>query len=895
MPWSRLRTRAGARKIGAIWGIAAGAFLLTLASGLVLVMLYCRLRQRRQLKRIFSARERRLSGYPGGHLSITDEDVARMPGTRRARRNSNQAPSESSRGWTAISSRESLPRQPVKTASKYPPNTIETVPMWPLPRRLTRSTASPSVKLDPSLDFPKHHEEIPQSHKLPDLDFNVLHSRKLAENTSSTFRNGQEIPKGLDLKVKPLFSSKQRSISAGLILQRSGEEIDHAGDPGQPDLQGTPQIPKPHIPRSASLCGQHAGMVPTKPVPPLPFNLPATNRFHTIRNLTEESSTRVSGNSLLSGDTSILDDCLSRTLSQAETNLTSASGLSPGIPSFQSASAGILECEKPTWRSSSSGRSSHPLPASKANEPKSRAEVRKSCRASIVQSLPRSASSGLSLSLSLAPDSSRNVSSTSLYKDKTLPSRTPSLMVPDAMEGKGRRRGKSPASPLRNSTTFDSRGDLKVERKIPSTLQVISGNEGSTEISNPEKFSPTDENKIFQWDPVSPMQPGIPSAAKDRAKGHLRQTDLRIKKSGESNVRISDIPLPALPLASSPVGKMSSQSSEHKSSPFRPSSLATGPTLPRPPTRVTFDPQIISNTYPKFSRDVRFNSDSPTLSIFQYDVDNNSSSESLISSPSPRRRTPARLGQPGSNPNRSKPVFSIPGEGHWSIMNFDSSFTADPAKPAVDAAEAKPQVSMPAMSLPQPSTGSANSQPSSFLYPIPSELGMPTRRRSPGSSPIRGPRAAPSRHSPTRGIGKPSSYGIIGSGRDLRKSVMALRRQNSEALNSQLPEHRNYLDIDGRSEQRQQLSSSSESESHRTTENLFTAVEVILEGEGREEYEGSKEKKTGPEDTSRARKAATVLAMNPSILKGGRRNLIEQQQIRPESPGTLYDSDGFLK
>lgn len=895
MSWSRLRKRTGAPKIGTIWGIAAGAFLLTLVSGLVLVVLYCRLRQRRQLARIFSARERRLSGYPGGHLSITDEDVARMPGTRRARRNSNHAPSESSRGWTAISSRESLPRRPVKIASEYPQDTIGTVPIWPLPRRLTRSTASPSVKLDASLDCPKHDKKIPESHKLPDLDFNLLCSKDLAENTSSSSKNGQKASTGLALNVKPLFSNKQRSISAGLILQRSEGEIHHAEDPVHPDLPGTPQIPKPRLPRSASLCSQHAGMAPTKPIPPLPFNLPATNRFQTIRNLIEESSTRASGNSLLSGDTSILDDCLSKTLSQAETNLTSISGLSPRITSFQSASTGISETEKPTWRSSNSGESSHPFPVSKTNELKSRAEVRKSCRASIVQSLPRSASSGLSLSLSLAPDSSRNVSSTSLYKDKTLPSRTPSLMVPDTMEGKGRRRGKSPASPLRNSTTFDSRGDLKVERKTPSTLQAISGNEGSTEISKPENFSSSDENKIFQWDPVSPMQPGKPSAAKDRAKGHLRQTDLRIKKSAESNVRISDIPLPALPLASSPVGKMSSESSEHKASSFRPSFA----TLPRPPTRVTFDPQIISNTYPKFSRDVSFKSDSPTLSIFQYDVDNNSSSESLISSPSARRRSPTRHGQPGSNPNRSKPVFSIPGEGHWSIMNFDSDFTADPTKSALDAAHVKPQASMLAVSLPPPSTETANSQPYSFLYPIPSEHDMPTRRRSPGSSPIRGPRAAPGRHSPTRGIGKPSSYGIIGSGRDLRKSVMALRRQNSEALNSSLQEHRNYLDIDSRSEQRQQLNSSSESESHRTPERLFTAVEVLLEGEGREEYEGSKEKKHEPEDASRARKAA-VLTMDPSIginnaKGGGRRNLIEQHQIRPESPGTLYDSSGFLK
>lgn len=887
--WRRLRIGArkpGARKTGVTWAIAAGAFLLTLAIGLVLVVLYCRWKQRRQLARIFSARERRLSGYPGGHLSITDEDVARMPGTRRARRNSNHAPSKSSRGWTAISSRESLPRRPIKTASKHPQNTIGTVPSWPLPRRLTKSTASPSVKLNASLQFPKQDEKIPESHKLPDLEFNVLCSRDLAENTPPSGR-GQETSTASAPKVKPSFNSKQRSISAGLILQRPEGEINHVEDSLHPVLSGVSHIPKPHLPRSASLCSQHAGTVPTKPIPPLPFNLPATNRFQTIRKLIEENSTRASGNSLLSGNTSILDDCLSRTLSQAETSLTSTSGLSPVVSSSLSARAGASDNENQKWRSSNPGGGSHPPPISKKDEPHVRAEVRKSCRASIVQSLPRSASSGLSLSLSLAAGSSCNESSTSLYRDKILPSRTPSLMVPDTMEGRGRRRGKSPASPLRNSTTFDSRGDLKVDPKIPSTLQVISGNEGGTETSKPEKFLPSDENQMFQWDPASPMQPGKPSVAKDRAKGHLRQTDLKIKKSAESNVRISDIPLPALPLASSPVGKMSSEPFEDKTPPFRPSSLTNGLTLPRPPTRVTFDPQIISNPYPKFSHDVGCKNDSPTLSsIFQYEVDNDSSSESRISSPSPRRRTPTHHRQPGSNPNRSKPVFSIPGEGHWSIMNFETSCTADPTKPALDAAQAKPQASEPIVSLPQSSSGSASSQPYSFLYPIPSEHDMPTRRRSPGSSPIRGPRAAPGRHSPTRGVGKPLSSSIIGSGRDLRKSVMALRRQNSEAQNSSLQEHRNYLDINNRSER---PLSGLESGPQRTGD-LFTAAEVIMEGEGRE-YEESGEK-TRPENTLQSGRA--VLMMDPSTAKGVRRNMLEQT-LRPESPGTLYDSSGFLK
>lgn len=767
-----------------------------------------------------------------------------MPGTRRARRNSNNASSESSRGWTALSSRESLPRRPVKTASKHSQNKAGSVPIWPLPPRLTRSTTSPPTKIHAPSRSPKHEEKSSEPYKLQDIEFSALNPKNMDENTSLSPRSGQEASPASVLKMKPLLHSKQRSVSAGLILQRPEGEVKHAEELSHLKLPENPEMTKPHLPRSASLCSQHAGKVPTKPIPPLPYNLPATNRVQKIRSLIEESFTRVSGNSLLSGDTSILDDCLSRTLSHAETNLTSISALSPGFLSSELGRAGKSDTEKHTWRSSTSDGSSLPLSVSKADEQQAKAEVRKSCRASIVQSLPRSASSGLSLSLSLAPGSSRDVSSTSLYNDKVLPSRTPSLMVPNTLEGKGSRRGKSPASPLRNSTTFDSRGELKVEKKLPSTLQVISGNEGSIEASKPDKILSSGENQMFQWDPVSPMQPGKPSAAKERTKGHLRQTDLKIQKSAESNVCISDISLAGLPSASPPIKSISTEPSEQKTSSTCLQPSAKGLLLPRPPTRVTFDPQIVSDTYQSFERDMRFNGDSPTLSIFQYNADNSSSSsESLMSSPSLRRGSATHHRQPGSNPNRSKPVFSIPGEGHWSIMNFDSSFIVDPTKPILETTQPNEQQAFNAAMLsPHISTGSATSRPYSFLHPIPSEHDMPTRRSSPGSSPIRGPRAAPSRRSPMRGIGKPSSsYGIIGSGRDLRKSVMALRRQNSEAQNSPLQEHRNYLDIDGRSER-------------------------PLEGGFASEFNAA----------------------------GGLRSLLEQKG-RPESPGTLYDSSGFLK
>ena len=878
--------------IGAIWGIGVGAFALTLAGGLALIVLYCRLKRRRQLARLFSARERRLSGYPGGHMSITDEDVARMPGTRRARP-SNQAPSGSSRGWTAISSRESLPKRPVKAMSKHSQSTVSSVPVWPLPPRLTRSTATPLAKYQVSTQSPtKNETESSKTFKIPDLTSNEVTSKGLEEYSLVMPRDDQmkstepEAFSASALKPKPLFHSKQRSISAGLILQHSEGEIQHADISTGSNTPGPPQIPKAHLPRSASLCSQHAGTVPTKPIPPLPFNFSTASRPQNITRLTEASSTRASGNSLLSGNTSILDDCLSRAMSQAETNLTSTSVLSGGVTCPELGRAGMADVKNHARPLSTSGGNFHPLQSSKASELQTKHEMRKSCRGSIVQSLPRSASSGLSLSLSLAPDSSCNASSTSLQKEKILPSRTPSLMVPKAVEGKGSRRGKSPASPLRNSTTFDSQEELKTDKKFLSTLKVISGNEVSMDISHRENNLSSGENDVFLWDPVSHMQPGKPSATKARSKGHLRQSDLKIQKNRDSHVRISDISPTAVHLTSSPVEETSLEALEQKIPPGFPSSLASGHALPRLPTRVKFDPQIVSNTYPKPARDIEGGDDSPTFSIFRYNLDTNSSSESLISSPSPRRRTPVHHRQSRSNPNRLKPVFSVPGEGRWSIMKFDSSFTADPTKPILEPEQATTQNVKTKMLSSQSSPVSASSPAYSFICPIPPDNDVSTRRSSPCGSPIRGPRPPPGSRSPLRGIGKSSSQSTTGSYRNLRKSIMALRRQNSEAQNSPLQEHRNYLGIDNKIE----CSSSRSGRGSYSVGDIHTLEDVDTEDE--ERGDGAKEQKKQPGDLPRSSDAAMM--STPSRQERFRWGPLSEN-LRPESPGTLYDSSGFLK
>lgn len=835
-----------------VWGIAAGAAGLFVLMGAITIILCRRMRQKKQLARILAAGERRLSGYPGGHFSLTDADVARMPGTRSVLRRPTHSSRGSSRGYTAITSRESLQRRPILASMSravvreqpVPQNTTSS-PSWPLPRRLTRSNATPLVNLrTPSLTpiTEKSAKKLGKDIAVA-VDVQPFRVDKDKAKIQLPALDAQKsFQPDIIIKPKPLFHDKPRSSSASALAQWSNKaQVSEATVSNREKA-----LPTPGFPRSSSLCSQQPGLAPQKPMPRLPSNLPVPKRIQSIKSPTELSSRRTSGNSLFSGDTYILDDRAFRPFSQAETDFTSISLASPSIVDSKPEGLGIFTGDDVDWKSSKFGEASGLCLPVKAVRPHTQAGSRKSLRASIVNSLPRSESSGLSMSL-LDHGPSRNTSSASLSTGPPVLSNKSSLGIPGNTNRKSARlRGISPASPLRTISVCGNNEDDKSKRVSTSILQVVSGNSGSSLHDRIDKRpSSWSTGNPFAWDSTTSIQLGKPSAMKDRAKGHKPQSSTSIPNN-------QPLLMPT---------RFLSQAGAIEAAPLNASCLTPSLDLskndyflPRPPSRITFDPQINPNPNMKSFHNVGGANYSPTLSMV--DLYNSGTNSPLELEGSTRERKPSVQGPSGANHNWHKQVISQDDPTRWSILPPDMDpEELDPSKPS---------------QLPESFMGSFDSG-SSFLFPMPppSRRSYSSNRRSPSSSPIRGPRAPPARHNPSKRISKSFHSG---SGKDLRKSIMYIRRMNSEAADLQPKQHQRYLSIG------------------RTGSTIFEDDAVLQDifGDIRgkaEEVEKDSGGGRAPKDMPLSSAADDYGLSTPKKVLG----------LTWGSPGSLYDPSGFLR
>ncbi|KAL8900945.1 MAG: hypothetical protein Q9207_005442, partial [Kuettlingeria erythrocarpa] len=524
-------------QLSAVLGIAIGGAVALILVGTAVAFLIVHKKHRASLKKIDNDFDRRRA-----HLSITDEDVLRMPGTRRVR----PSPYHSSSGWAPVSSRENV----AKTALTPNPADVDPktgLPPWPvrIPRRLKKAQSSPAVRVPLAALSPITERSTNNTATSPAL------SKATEPDMDSKTQPSKEAFRGIfrldscpnldispnSLKPRPLFHNQQRSFSHGVLA--SIDNIGKARESDSPSFRDNAEFVKTQLAqmrRSSSLCSQQPGQAPTFPVPPLPFELDAPGRLLPTKSLAEMSPRRVSGMSLLSGDTSVLDDIASKGFSQAETDVTSIFLSSPPDSTSTNIGLGIsTEENQPKWNFSRIDRSASPLSAVQARNARPQMNQQYSFRASIHNSLPRSASSGLSMSLldhnSPNPKAALNAAAAAAKAN---------LEIPRRLERSLSRRNKMPPpSPLSKSNIFQISEDMKSKRASTSILQVVSGNQGS-----PVKGLWTDRRPTsiatedpFRWDPKTSMQSGKPSAMKNgagaRRQGHKRQ----------SCVRISNIPI----------------------------------------------------------------------------------------------------------------------------------------------------------------------------------------------------------------------------------------------------------------------------------------------------------------------------------------------------------------
>ncbi|KAI4142955.1 MAG: hypothetical protein L6R39_004773, partial [Caloplaca ligustica] len=494
----------------AIFGIGIGGavFLIFSVSALILFSL------RRKHKALLADIDHD-HGQRRAHLSITDEDVSRMPGTRRVR----PLPYSNPSGWAPLLSRESVAK---KGLSPNPADVdpVTGVPPWPvrIPRRLKKAPSRPGVRvplaaLSPVTERSTNNTATsPSVSKVTDEETDIK-----AQPNQGTVRGVYRLSGGpfLDaspnqLKPKPLFHGQQRSFSHGVLTS-----IAHGTDPrGSTSVSHeTAEFAKAQLSRmrrSSSLCSQQPGRAPTIPIPPLPFQHEARKKPQPMQSPPGASPRRMSGTSLMSGDTSVLDEMVSKGLSRAETDFTSISLSSPPASASTNIGLGVSNENHPKWNFSRIDRSASPLSATKARNIRPQINQQQSFRASIQSSLPRSASSGLSMSL--LDHNSPNPKAAHHNALKA------TLEIPSKSErNPSRRSNRMPqASPLSNVNVFRISEDLKSKRASTSILQVVSGNNQGSPVKNPWTDRPTSiaTDDPFRWDPKTSMQSGKPSAMK---------------------------------------------------------------------------------------------------------------------------------------------------------------------------------------------------------------------------------------------------------------------------------------------------------------------------------------------------------------------------------------------
>lgn len=858
--------------IGVLVGIIFGGVFLLCAIVITLVVLYLRSNHRRLLARTDASGERRLTRFPRSHMSITDEDVARMPGNNAAVRRSLDPRYNRASLYTPMALRDSL--RPPQDLESYPRATLSdrasneslsTHQGWPLPRRLTRADGTPSAKIAPPSLSPVTRKKANYSRRSPDSKATREPIKTPQEANPSTKEVGEPFRYRRDdantspytnLKPRPLFHGQQRSISHGILshLAEGNKAVAELYVLESKDPKALPLLP-----RSRSLYDQEPGLAPKQPIPPLPFDV-TPKHFPRIKSPADKSAKRESGGSLLSQifseNTSVFDDQISRAFSQAETDFTSLSLVSPPVATSTPTRLGIHEGSRAMWDSSDIEGRSSPVAGGKPIAFRPRLNTQKSFRASIQNSLPRSTSSGLSLNMSLHGPS-RVQSSEFPSRDQS----KSSLKTSRSTEKRSPRRDMSPVSAVSRGHEFVViHEDRRNKRTSASVLQRISGNEGRSVSSNwdrrPASFAT--ENS-FQLDHLEAIQGLKPLSPKDKANRHQRQTSMRL-----SNI----LAFPPSPEKSQVVEEKGGRSQETANPKSISRETRKKPTTFRPPSCQQFDPQIASTPRRQNSRVVNHSPFSPTLAMMKLYREDDEGVDFEIDTPT---RNPSSRKTAGAHPNRRKTIFDNHEMAAWSLPNPPRSEVATITEPQKSnifnhLAEIQDQKS------------SSHSRPTCFLpnkpFPVPPsdlDLSLASFPVAPSASswrdpktPIRriaGPRTPPFRYispgrrrSPLKGVGKLRSSS---PSKDLRWSVAALRRMNSEVNEGRgSKEHKRYLSI-------------GESEGH-----------AILEDEGESGNVG------GEVDVGKGRTSSKEIGKEGGF---GKSNM-------PESPtGSIYDTDGFLK
>ena len=809
--------------------------------------------------------ERRSSCYSGGHFSFTDADFARTPGTRAKLHRSINSPYSNPRSnWASIPSCDNLPRRAALARSTKALLVDEVRndpdlegPRWPVPPRLKRTNAIPLSTIRTASSI-KLTEKLPNHAEISTVKLQVqdpVSAEKCTDHKTDPKMVGRlgkltvDISPEVTIKPKPLFYSKQRSSSTGVITQNAEGNNKSASANNLPGTQAHLKSSfgqNPSLPRSSSLFTQQPGQAPSIPMPQLP--LAVYTKIQNIKGAREIGIKRPSDISFISKYTSTLHDRTSIAFSHTDTDLTSVSLQSPIASS--SAAVGLgTDLEGGIWETSSKLLGTQGLCTQMSSQ--------QSLGMSIQQSLPRDSSSGLRFSM-YDYNHPRDESSTTLSKDMS-PNRN--IKAPASVD----RRSLGSGLPSSRSIDMKEYESAQTQRASLSISKTISGNEGSP-LKWQSRPSSVAIGGTFQLDPDVSAQPSESSAWKDVERKHQQQ----------SCIRLSYLPAVVSPGTTSP-----RMAEEYEIVPHDPpipgllrQTLISNEAMSRPSSKASFSSQFQTLSSRHSFAGKLEGADSPTGSIMSlYKHNDTSSSDSIVSTPT---RKPT-----GRNPSTIHP-------GNNRISALLGLRTCDP--------ELAPNLPLFPLAIPPLSPNHAETSPPSSKH---SSLQLfepfkPLNHASWRKTPLHGPRTPPrrfrsqARRSPTRqllikrspsrspprgGVEKPQSPSPSPRSRRLLESIIDLRRMNSE------------------------VSKSGAEKAHRRFQSLG-AEDLFEEGAGRSEAGGRKE---SPECLSDdMRKPRYVLDLEiPGLLFAARRNeegvWEAPKWANRHGDDGLYGDDGFLK
>lgn len=927
--------------------IGAVAFLFCLAAAIV--VLFLRIKHRKLLAQTNAVGERRFSRYHGGHMSITDDDVARMPGTGAAMRESLNNNCSRFSAYAPMALREHIEQQshvgksmPALTAAlrstsnmqlnkeTSPPTGSLPIP-WPKPSRLTRANRPPVMTLQPSAipiaeairsgEAPLSEQKRRSVQKLiPRWEFGNN------QNPASTY-DSRGCPGASpdlitfpspDLKPRPLFHEKPRSISYGMISDLTDNEVPRGT---LRVLQSQQLRGKRGNQRPVSLTSGGPGTAPkwVAPSPPAEAiairqqaSLKASGFKHNLEGGVGKDMPLLRGSSTMSP--------------QSETRSTLIK-LIPPSPSETLKQKSEPVSENPTDLSTNN-INAPPVDSTDALKRTLKAPLNshKSVGTSMRNSIARSNSSGLSESL-LNHGWSRPVSDSSLMKHTANDlarfgapfddGRGPHISIFDFG---------LPSNPDHNDA-IQSQPELdgvRSKHQSPSILQVIAGNEQS-----PRKHSHRARPSSIATE--NPCRLKTDVLAKETA---TKEETADVSTEERKIFSSSPIKRPAVSTQVLPEPAVMSKDENvpNSRSPHQARSLrqprVDPPAFCPPSSMSSLDPQ---STPIRRGKGVATPSSSTssylkTLAKLTGSEDSDSSPSSIISTPT--RKPDEKRGLPGTNPNRQRTIFDSPD-------NTTQWLTLQP--PALSlgfrGTNESPQRPSARRLNDQSASRTANivmdgddSQPVPLLYRFPSPP-SPTRvsrsrqpppksqsqpllhisRRTPVSSGSYSPR---SQRPPVatsdvaeQANGSPSD--------EVRQSIIELRRMNSEISRASKAgrEHKRYLSLgdnesailedSDRDAGREKGKQKGRPNGPRTLSVATTGQKALV---GKEFKKGGNEmsratEQTGPvkERVNGPRAMPGWVNENAVVTSGGEVEVTAGGVGVERSNGSWYDADGFLK